>query len=484
MLFNSVTYIIFLLIVVPLYWFLPVILRKWLIVFSSIIFYGFWRFDFVLLVLLSTVVDYFIAQKIFNSVSKTIKKKWLIAAVITNLTLLFIFKYILFFSNSISGLLNLFNVVIIVPDIFHNIILPLGISFYTFQTISYSVDVFRGIIKPEKNFILYTCYVMFFPQLVAGPILRAEEVIYQFKNKLNFSINYVEDGIRRILLGLFLKVVLADSISPFVDKGFDINPQFLGAIDVITLAFLFGFQIYFDFSAYSHIAIGTAKLFGLQFPENFNFPYISKSPREFWRRWHISLSSWIRDYLYLPLAGAIFQQSSRGGLAIAIDKKKKNNSLFFTWLLMGLWHGANWNFVFWGFYHYLLIIIYRVLNDNFRNVSIRLKNIVGLPLTLFFSMLSWVFFRADSLQIALQMYSKLLNPQNYFFLGLRENTYIVAFFLLIGTFITYYVHKIVIPYLRQKNVTIAIFETIFMSIVIILVFIYLQTINQFIYFQF
>jgi D-alanyl-lipoteichoic acid acyltransferase DltB (MBOAT superfamily) len=325
---------------------------------------------------------------------------------------------------------------------------------------------------------------MFFPQLVAGPILRAEEVIYQFKNKLNFSINYVEDGIRRILLGLFLKVVLADSISPFVDKGFDINPQFLGAIDVITLAFLFGFQIYFDFSAYSHIAIGTAKLFGLQFPENFNFPYISKSPREFWRRWHISLSSWIRDYLYLPLAGAIFQQSSRGGLAIAIDKKKKNNSLFFTWLLMGLWHGANWNFVFWGFYHYLLIIIYRVLNDNFRNVSIRLKNIVGLPLTLFFSMLSWVFFRADSLQIALQMYSKLLNPQNYFFLGLRENTYIVAFFLLIGTFITYYVHKIVIPYLRQKNVTIAIFETIFMSIVIILVFIYLQTINQFIYFQF
>ena len=155
-------------------------------------------------------------------------------------------------------------------------------------------------------------------------------------------------------------------------------------IDVITLAFLFGFQIYFDFSGYSHIAIGTAKLFGLQFPENFNFPYISKSPREFWRRWHISLSSWIRDYLYLPLAGAVFQHTSKGGLTIAVDNKKKNNSLLITWLLMGLWHGASWNFVFWGIYHYLLIIIYRIFINNFKKFPHQLKNIFGLPLTLFY----------------------------------------------------------------------------------------------------
>ncbi len=185
---------------------------------------------------------------------------------------------------------------------YYNIILPLGISFFTFHSICYSVDVYRGTIKPESNFIVYAIYVAFFPQLVAGPILRAGQVIYQLKTKRVFDLTKLSIGLRRVLYGLFLKVVIADNIAPLVDDGFAQNINFLSAIDVWTLAFLFGFQIYFDFSAYSHIALGSAKMMGIEFPENFNYPYLATSPKEFWKRWHISLSNWFRDYVFLPLA--------------------------------------------------------------------------------------------------------------------------------------------------------------------------------------
>ena len=201
------------------------------------------------------------------------------------------------------------------------------------------------------------CY--FFPQLIAGPILRAKEVLNQFKRENKFNFDYIIIGSRRVLYGLFLKVVIADNIAPLVDSGFKIPIETLSAIDVWTLAFLFGFQIYFDFSAYSHIAIGSARMIGITFPENFNFPYLSISPKEFWKRWHISLSSWVRDYLYLPLTGQKFREVSVGGLSDATIYKKDYKPLFITWGLMGLWHGANWTFVIWGIYHAILIFIYR-----------------------------------------------------------------------------------------------------------------------------
>ena len=223
-----------------------------------------------------------------------------------------------------------------IDPILLKIILPLGISFYTFQTISYTVDVYRKVIKPEKDFIVYACYVTFFPQLVAGPILRAREVISQFKKTNNFNWDYISDGFRRVLYGLFLKVVLADNIAPLVNSGFDLSLETLSAIDVWTLAFLFGLQIYFDFSGYSHIALGSAKMIGISFPENFNFPYLANSPKDFWQRWHISLSSWVRDYIYLPLLGVKYQVSSKGGLANATLNKNDQKTLFITWGLMGL----------------------------------------------------------------------------------------------------------------------------------------------------
>ena len=220
-------------------------------------------------------------------------------SLITNLGLLVYFKYLIFFANNAIGFANLLGAEIDLIAL--KIILPLGISFYTFQTISYTVDVYRGFIKPEKIFCSICMLCNFFPQLVAGPILRAKEVIPQFVNRSSFSLDHLMIGLRFILFGLFLKVVLADNISILVDRGFIINVADLSAIDVWTLAFLFGFQIYFDFSGYSYIAIGSARMMGIVFPNNFNFPYISSSPKEFWQRWHISLSSWIRDYLYLPL---------------------------------------------------------------------------------------------------------------------------------------------------------------------------------------
>ncbi|MDC1336396.1 MBOAT family protein, partial [Flavobacteriaceae bacterium] len=280
------------------------------------------------------------------------------------------------------------------------IILPFGISFYTFETISYTVDVYRGILKPEKKFLDYLLFVTFFPKLVAGPIQRANELIPQFKKWETFNLDSITYGIKRILYGLFLKVVFADNISPLVDEMYLINFEFASAVDVFTMSFLFGFQIYFDFSAYSHIALGTAKLFGINIPENFNFPYIAVSLKDFWKRWHISLSAWIRDYLYLPLSGVkVLNSSGENGIGKSLSdrsKSKSNSALFLTWAIMGIWHGANWTFLFWGLFHAFFIYLERIfkpLRDQFKFLNFK---IVNWGFTLVISMLSWIPFRANS----------------------------------------------------------------------------------------
>ena len=270
--------------------------------------------------------------------------------------LLFYFKYLAFFAQGANEIAELAGLDFSLPPL--SIILPLGISFYTFQTISYTIDVYRGFIKPERNFILYSSFVVYFPQLVAGPILRAAELVDQLSRRPPFDPEDLVIGLRRIAYGLFLKVALADNIGPLVDAGFAEPAATLRALDVWTLSFLFGFQIYFDFSAYSHIALGSARLMGIHFPENFNFPYLASSPRDFWQRWHISLSSWIRDYLYLPLMGAQVHDRSTGGLPTVESGRSgftRTRALFLTWGIMGLWHGANWTFVIWGLYHATLV---------------------------------------------------------------------------------------------------------------------------------
>jgi alginate O-acetyltransferase complex protein AlgI len=481
MIFNSVTYLLFLLIVVALFWLLPRKPRLIIIFLSSIIFYGFWRVEFIPVMLLSVVTDYIAAIKISQS-SKASRIKWLYFSLCINFGLLFYFKYLLFFAENTIGLLSFFD---LQPEpLLINIILPLGISFYTFQTISYTVDVYRGFIKPERDFVLYGCYVTFFPQLVAGPILRAAEVIPQLNKRAIFQWHNIIIGTRRILYGLFLKVVLADNIAPLVDAGYAISTSNLSALDVWTLAFLFGFQIYFDFCAYSHIALGSAKLMGINFPENFNFPYMAVSPKDFWRRWHISLSSWIRDYLYLPLTGTKVHDRSVGGLGAAVATKKKNQALFFTWALMGLWHGASWTFVVWGLFHASFIFFYRLCMNFLTQFSDTTRNVIGWLITLPIVMLSWIPFRAQSLEDAFSMWAILFSPTQYTWLGMRENTYLLTAILLIGIMCSFFVKTRLLLVISKLPILLLLSESILFTIVIALVFIYLRPISQFIYFQF
>lgn len=492
MIFNSVSYILFLAIIVPFYWLLPRTPRLYLVFSASLVFYGFWRPEFVFLLLFSTLIDYSVALGMEKSDHSEQRKRLLLVSLVANLGLLFYFKYLFFFLDNMQVMFNLFGTSYTSPSF--NIILPLGISFYTFQTISYSVDVYRRFIKPEKNFILYGCYVTFFPQLIAGPILRAGEVIYPLKEKPLLDVDHFKIGLKRILYGLFLKVGLADNLAPLVDAGFAEKAASLSALDVWTLAFLFGFQIYFDFAAYSHIALGSARLIGLQFPENFNFPYSSSSPREFWRRWHISLSSWIRDYLYFPLAGIAVEDRSLGGLGKAMDQQSKPTggggqpklvfSLFLTWAIMGLWHGAAWTFVLWGIYHAVLVFSYRLSQPFFSTFSLRVRTLGGLALTLPLVMLSWIPFRAASISDTLTMFVTLANPAKYTFLSFRETTYLIATLVLIMVLLSNLIYTRVIPKLKQYPVVFFVFEVPVLGLMVMGSYIYLRPISQFIYFQF
>ncbi len=485
MIFNSITYLLFLTLFVAVYWYFNKRgIRNILVFTASLIFYGFWKITFIPVMLFSVVLDYFLALKIENTSSMSLKKRYLIISLIGNLGLLFYFKYLIFFSNNIIGLINVVGIQ--ADPILFQIILPLGISFYTFQTISYSVDVFRGHKKAEKNFLLYASYVTFFPQLIAGPILRAKEVIHQLNSTQRANSNDFYVGIRRIIYGLFLKVILADNISPLVDTGFNSSISQLSAIDVWTLSFLFGFQIYFDFSAYSHIALGSARLLGIKFPENFNFPYIASSPRDFWKRWHISLSSWIRDYLYLPLTGTkvVIQGSSEGGLENAVSDDKKNQALFITWSVMGLWHGASWTFVLWGVYHAFWIYIFRVVTKvkpikEFLNSSLR-----GFIITLPIMMLGWIPFRAQSLNDAFLMWSKIFSFSEYGYLSMRENSYLIAAILTLGFIASYNIFQSKNLFFNTKKPVGRIFEALIFCIIIPFILIFLRPIAQFIYFQF
>ncbi len=483
MIFNSVTYLLFLVLVVVLYWRLSPSQRLFLVFISSLIFYGFWRIEFIPVMLASVLTDYWAAIKMSAKSEKQAKKPFLLLSLAVNLSLLFYFKYLIFFAENTISLAAFFGLQL--DEFGLKIVLPLGISFYTFQTISYSVDVYRGHARPEQNFILFASYVTFFPQLVAGPILRVGEVVHQLRERPKFHMSFIWTGARLILVGLFLKVVLADNIAPYVDTAFLTDVEQMSAIDVWTMAFLFGFQIYFDFSAYSYIAAGSARLMGIRFPHNFHFPYIASSPRDFWKRWHISLSSWIRDYLYLPLTGANVKRRSEGGLASEISKTgDTTRALVATWAIMGLWHGASWTFVFWGLYHALCIAAYRSIKKIWPYRDGGKWPILGIFITLPVMMLGWVPFRAETLHDTLSMLAKVINPFAYQSLNLTANTYIVAFFVCIGSVGVGLMKSKIDTVTEVKQKLFFAVDWLVITVMFAATAIFLRPVVQFIYFQF
>ena len=397
MLFNSLDFAIFLPLVFALYWsplFKDRRAQNFLIAISSYVFYGWWDWRFLSLIFLSTILDFFVGQKLFATNKKSTSMALLYVSLVFNLGMLGFFKYYNFFVESFVDAFTLFGVSMTPSTL--NIILPVGISFYTFQTLSYTIDVYRGNLKPTNDFVSFMAFVSFFPQLVAGPIERATNLLPQFYKKREFDYSGAVDGCRQILWGLFKKVVIADGAAEFANQIFnssaDMNGStlFLGAI-------FFTFQIYGDFSGYSDIALGTSRLFGFKLMRNFAYPYFSRDIAEFWRRWHISLSTWFRDYLYIPLGG------SKGGNSMRI------RNTFIIFLVSGFWHGANWTFIVWGGLNALYFLPVMLSGRNRRNLEVVAQNSVfpsirefmSMLITFFLTIIAWVFFRAENVQHAL-----------------------------------------------------------------------------------
>ena len=411
MLFNSIEFLLFLPIVFLLYWFVfnkNLKSQNLLILVSSYIFYGWWDYRFLSLIFLSTIVDYIIGLNIPKQDSEKKQKLLLLCSVLFNLSVLGFFKYYNFFVDSWIDLFS--SVGYEIKSVWTlNIILPVGISFYTFQTMSYTIDIYRKKLEPTKDIISFASFVSFFPQLVAGPIERASNLLPQILTKREFKYEQGVQGLRLILWGMFKKVVIADSLAPSVDNIFS-NYQGFGGGVLWLGAIYFAFQIYCDFSGYSDIAIGTSKLFGFELMSNFKFPYFSRNIGEFWRRWHISLSTWFRDYLYIPLGG------SKEG------KLKGIRNIFIIFLISGFWHGANWTFIFWGLFHAILFIPSFVLNTNRKYTTSIIGENTFLPsprellqvgITFVLVTISWVFFRSETIENSFDFLYKMIFEFNF-----------------------------------------------------------------------
>ena len=396
--FNSLDFAIFLPVVFAVYWFATgrnIRLQNLWIVAASYFFYGSWDPRFLALIFISTVVDFVIGKELErdSSQSEFRRKALLWISIAVNLGFLGFFKYCNFFIDSFSGAFSFFGVSI--GSELLNIILPVGISFYTFQTMSYTIDVYRKKIKPTHDFVAFAAFVSFFPQLVAGPIERATNLLPQFHSERHFNYDDATDGMRQILWGLFKKVVIADNCATLANTIFDGSGEYSGSTLLLGAVF-FAFQIYGDFSGYSDIAIGTSRLLGFRLMQNFAFPYFSRDIAEFWRRWHISLSTWFRDYLYIPLGG------SRGTTGMRI------RNTFIVFLVSGFWHGANWTFVVWGFLHAMYFLPLLLLNQNRVNTDLvaegkllpSIKDLIKMVTTFTLVTVAWVFFRADSVPMA------------------------------------------------------------------------------------
>lgn len=410
MLFNSIEFLLFLPIVFCLYWFV-FSSRRWqnlLVVVASYVFYGWWDWRFLILIAFTTLCS-FTSGIIIERFEGDRKSQRIVSAsnILLNLGILCVFKYYNFFVENIDTLLV--STLGYHLDWFTlDIILPVGISFYTFQALSYSIDVYRHNIRATNDFVEFSAYISFFPQLVAGPIERATNLLPQFQKSRLFDYSKAVDGLRQMLWGFFKKLVVADNCATIVNEFWG-QYQELPGLSLFLLGVLFTFQIYCDFSGYSDIAIGCARLFGFNLMRNFNFPYFSRSIPEFWRRWHISLMTWFRDYVYFPLGGS------------RCSKWKVIRNIFIVWTISGLWHGANWTFICWGVFHAILLTIYNVFNINTKNKQIvaygrylpSIKEVCQIGLTFFLAVIGWIIFRAESMTQAVDYFSAMFS--NKFF---------------------------------------------------------------------
>lgn len=398
MLFNSLDFAIFLPLVFVLYWFVTnknLKLQNLLIVVASYVFYGWWDWRFLSLIVFSTLVDFTVGLRLEKQEGKTKRKLLLLTSILVNLGFLGFFKYFNFFVDNFVAAFSFFGYELQGRSL--NIILPVGISFYTFQTLSYTIDVYRRKMQPTRRFIAFAAFVSFFPQLVAGPIERATNLLPQFFRKRHFDYEKAVSGMRQILWGLFKKIVIADNCAQFADHIFAHSDVMNGSTLFLGVLF-FTFQIYGDFSGYSDIAIGTARLFGFNLMRNFAFPYFSRDIAEFWRRWHISLSTWFRDYVYIPLGG------SKG------SKWMQIRNTFIIFIVSGFWHGANWTFIIWGALNALFFLPLLLSKKNRKHMEIvaqgknlpSLREFSRMLVTFLLTVFAWVFFRAENLPHAIQ----------------------------------------------------------------------------------
>jgi alginate O-acetyltransferase complex protein AlgI len=393
MLFQTLEFAVFYVFVAVSWFNLPLRSRPWLLLFASYYFYMAWDLRFGALILASTLIDYVCGRRIEAEPRDEARRGWLVASLVTNLGILAFFKYQGFFAEMVEDVAAALSLQAHIPVL--EVVLPVGISFFTFQSMSHTIDVYRRVIPAEKSLLNFAVYVSFFPQLVAGPIVRARDFLPQLRHTHRFDAGELSQGLHRILIGLLKKIVVADNLAALVDAVFAAPGEF-SSTTIWLAAVAYSVQIYCDFSGYSDMAIGLARILGFHFPENFNFPYLSRSASEFWRRWHISLSSWLRDYLYISLGG-----NRRGGWMTL-------RNLMLTMLLGGLWHGASYGFLLWGFGHGLLLVIYRWLEPY----GDRIRRLPGQPaLAIVFMNVAvcalWVPFRAPTLADAGTMLNRM-----------------------------------------------------------------------------
>lgn len=483
MLFNSLNFFIFLILVFFLYWFVTnksLKLQNLLLLISSYYFYACWDWRFLFLLAFSTGLDFYTGLKIAQANDKAKKKMWLWISIGINLGFLGFFKYYNFFITSFADAVAQLGMHI---DPFTlSVILPVGISFYTFHGLSYVIDIYYDRIQPETNFVEYSVFVSFFPLLVAGPIERATHLLPQVKKQRHFDYLKAVDGLRQILWGLFKKVVIADNCAEHANAIFNNYADQSGS-SLFLGALFFTFQIYGDFSGYSDIALGTARLFGIELLKNFSFPYFSRDIAEFWRRWHISLSSWFRDYLYIPLGG------SKGGKSMQV------RNTFIIFIVSGFWHGANWTFIVWGALNAIYFLPLLLLNKNRSNLGVaaegrlfpNINELFGIVSTFTLTVLAWIFFRAESLTKAFDYIGGIFSKSFFQMPAISQNKGELISLALVAFFI-------VIEWLgREKNYAIAQFgfkwprllRWSFYAILIFTLGMYMQT-NEtpFIYFQF
>jgi alginate O-acetyltransferase complex protein AlgI len=480
MLFNSINFFLFLPVVFILYWVVSkksLLIQNSLVLVASYFFYACWDYRFLFLLIFTTILDYFSGIKIAESTSGLKKRIWFWFSIILNLSFLGFFKYYNFFADSLEQALSLIG---FKADFWTlKVILPVGISFYTFHGLSYVIDIYNDRLKPERNFINYSVFVCFFPLLVAGPIERASHLIPQITKKRAFDYSKAVDGLRQMLWGLFKKIVIADNCAIYVNDVFD-HSNLMGGSSLFIGAILFSIQVYCDFSGYTDIALGTARLFGYELMRNFNFPYLSKSVTEFWRRWHISLSSWFNDYLFSPLT---IRWRDGGKRAIYL-------ALVITFLVAGLWHGAGFNFIIYGFLHGLILVFEMATKKKrkklFGKFPVRMVSLVTHISTFLFVTLVFIFFRSENLSVVYNFFSGIFsksfvsNPLpfiNFRFIGL---TCLIILTFGVEYFQKDYQHGLVLA--KEKYSTLIRWSIYFVLVALIIGFGTNQ--EQFIYFQF